>query len=497
MAYGGEPSATRRSTGFGFTEYPGGRSFLLQKLWNKDLETFSYTEGIDYKNGDRRLVEVINVDEVISFLGPKVINFGFSSSSFSRIPTSLRSLYSNHVRRDSPENRISMYDWTAFTHLTSLTIFSLPTRIDTLELSPNLLKLSITCARFDDINRISFPPGIVDLELDSCGITSTASWLKPARLKRLSLASNDLSSFNDSLPCCEYLNLFSNPSLKKLEIEAPVLEHINLSYAEFTSIPKLPDSLQVLIINTFNLTLSHEYELPSSLKVLDLSDSTVLILQDYTFTPSIEELNLGQIELLKMSGVKFAQGSRLKELILSNTCLTTMDEEDLITYEDRLEEYDITTLDDGIIELPPGLKALKLQGMNLQNIDDFTIPQSVTILDLGESDLKSFEVKSHIETLYLNDNPIRDNFEVREDSELRVLDLEGVGIRMFSFEMVKAEKLAQLRLGAELEVIDLLSMPANFQILEHHDGGNCTLKEPDTGQSYIYGPLMARISLRY
>ena len=68
---------------------------------------------------------------------------------------------------------------------------------------------------------------------------------------------------------------------------------------------------------------------------------------------------------------------------------------------------------------------------------------------------------------------------------------------MFSFEMVKAEKLAQLRLGAELEVIDLLSMPANFQILEHHDGGNCTLKEPDTGQSYIYGPLMARISLRY
>ncbi len=47
---------------------------FYQKLWNKDLETFSYTEGIDYKNGDRRLVDVINVDEVISFPGPKVIN---------------------------------------------------------------------------------------------------------------------------------------------------------------------------------------------------------------------------------------------------------------------------------------------------------------------------------------------------------------------------------------------------------------------------------------
>ena len=431
------------------------------------------------------MVDVINVDEVISFLGPKVINFGFSSSSFSRIPTLLSSLYSNHVRRDSPENRISMYDWTAFTHLTSLTIFLLPTRIDTLELSPNLLKLSITCARFDDINRISFPPGIVDLELDSCGITLTASWLKPARLKRLSLASNDLSSFNDSLPCCEYLNLFSNPSLKKLEIEAPVLEHINLSYAEFTSIPKLPDSLQVLIINTFNLTLSHEYELPSSLKVLDLSDSTVLILQDYTFTPSIEELNLGQIELLKMSGVKFAQGSRLKELILSKSLLSSMD-----------EDY-LTTIDDRMIELPPSLKALKLRGMDLQNIDGLTIPQSVTFLDLGENDLKLFKVKSHIETLYLDYNPIEDNFVVHEDLELRVLDLEGVGIRMFSFEMVKAEKLAQLRLGSEVEMIDLSKMPANFQILEHQAGGNCTLKEPNTGQSYIYGPLMTRISLRY
>ena len=63
--------------------------------------------------------------------------------------------------------------------------------------------------------------------------------------------------------------------------------------------------------------------------------------------------------------------------------------------------------------------------------------------------------------------------------------------------MVRAEKLAQLRLGSEVEMIDLSKMPANFQILEHQDGGNCTLKEPDTGQSYIYGPLMTRISLRY
>ena len=463
--------------------FPGGRSFLLQKLWNKDLETFSYTEGFDRKN-DRRFVEVINAYEVISFLGPKVKNFGFSSSFFFEVPELLRSLYSKNMG-DTSGKYISLYYWSDFTHLTSLTILLLPTRIDTLELPPNLLKLSIWCARFDDISTIRFPPGIVDLELSNCNIELTDGWLKPARLKRLSLTVIMLTSFKAFLPCCEYLSLEGNSSLKDFEIEAPVLEHINLSGTEITSIPKLPDSLQVLIMTKVDLTLSHEYELPSSLKVLDLSDSTVLILQDYTFTPSIEELNLGQIELLKMSGVKFAQGSRLKELILSKSLLSSMD-----------EDY-LTTIDDRMIELPPGLKALKLRGMDLQNIDGLTIPQSVTFLDLGENDLKLFKVKSHIETLYLDYNPIEDNFVVHEDLELRVLDLEGVGIRMFSFEMVKAEKLAQLRLGSEVEMIDLSKMPANFQILEHQDGGNCTLKEPNTGQSYIYGPLMTRISLRY
>ena len=469
--------------------YPGGRSFLLQKLWNKDLETFSYTEGIDYENGDRRLVEVINADEVISFLGPKVTKFGFNSSSFSRIPTLLRSFYSNHVRRDSPENRISMYDWTSFTHMTSLTILGLPGEIDALELPPNLLKLSITYALFNDINSISFPPGIVDLELSSCGIKLTDGWLKPARLKQLSLAGNRLTSFKAFLPCCEYLSLEGDSSLKVLEIEAPVLEHIELRYPELTLNLKLPDSLQVLIIYTIYLKLTDMPELPSSLKVLNLEGSAVVI-QDYTFPPSIQELNLGHIELLKMSGVKFAEGSRLKELNLSHTCLTTMDEDDLTTYEDREEEYDITTLDDKIIELPPGLKALKLQDMNLENIDDFTIPQSVTTLDLRNNNLRYLFVKSHIETLYLNENPIKSNFVVLEDLELRLLDLTGVGITIFTFEMIGAEKLAQLRLGAELDMIVLLNMPADFQILEHYDRGSCEVIPPDSGQLYIYRQIL-------
>ena len=133
--------------------------------------------------------------------------------------------------------------------------------------------------------------------------------------------------------------------------------------------------------------------------------------------------------------------------------------------------------------------------MGLRYIDDFTIPQSVTLLDLRENHLTAFEVKSHIEIFYLYDNPIELNttvedlelnFVVHKDLELRVLDLAHIGLKKFSFDMVKAEKLEQLRLGSEVEMIDLSKMPANFQILEHIVRGSCTVIEPDTGQSYIY-----------
>ena len=378
---------------------------------------------------------------------------------------------------DLRKNNLRLFE--IMSHIKTLYLNENPIKsnfVGPLKLPPNLLNLWIRSVGFRDFKITSLPPLIVDLELTNCGIKLTAGWLNTAQLKRLSLENNELSSFKAFLPCCEYLSLERNTSLKELEIEAPVLEHIDLRLTHFTSIPKLPDSLKVLRIRTRGLTLSNELELPSSLKVLDLSETDDVCIQDCTFPPSIQELNLGGIKVLKISGVKFSKGSRLKELILSNSCLSTMDEDDL------------TTIDDGVIELPPGLKTLKMQGMNLENTDNFTIPQSVTFLDLRKNNLRYFFVKSHIETLYLNENPIEDNFEVHEDLELRVLDLRGIGLTRFSFEMVRAEKLAQLHLGPELEVIDLSKMPANFQMLERSRG--CTLIGPDTGQRY--GQLINR-----
>ena len=379
---------------------------------------------------------------------------------------------------DLRKNNLSSFE--IMSHIKTLYLNENPIKSNfvgySLKLPPNLLNFWFRSVDFQDFKITSLPPLIVDLELSNCGIKLTAGWLNTAQLKRLSLENNELSSFKAFLPCCEYLSLERNTSFKELEIEAPVLEHIDLRLTHFTSIPNLPDSLKVLRIRTRGLTLSNELELPSSLKVLDLSETDVVSIHDYTFHPSIQELNLGGIKVLKISGVKFFKGSRLKELILSNSCLRTMD-----------EDY-LTTIDDRMIELPPGLKALKLQGMNLKNIDNFTIPQSVTFLDLRKNNLRYFFVKSHIETLYLNENPIEDNFEVHEDLELRVLDLRGIGLTRFSFEMVRAEKLAQLRLGPELEVIDLSKMPANFQMLERSRG--CTLIGPDTGQRY--GQLINR-----
>ena len=84
----------------------------------------------------------------------------------------------------------------------------------------------------------------------------------------------------------------------------------------FTSIPKLPASVQVLVLSDNNLDLSQMSELPSRLKLLDLCRAGTGAFQNYTFPSSIQELHLTDLNLSDMSGVKFAKGSKLKELKL-------------------------------------------------------------------------------------------------------------------------------------------------------------------------------------
>ena len=361
------------------------------------------------------------------------------------IPTLLRTLNFEHSHPCVIDNRDKLYDLTAFTNMTSLTMVLPPRLTDPLKLPPNLLKLSISCTQLH--NRISFPPGIVDLELSYCGTMLTDGWLLPARLKRLSLHHNELSSFNAVLHCCEYLSLEGNP-LQELEIEAPVLEHIDLSYTLLTSIPKLPDSLQALIIRSELLKLSPMSILPSSLKLLDLAGTECVALPDLTFPSSLEELYLCEIYLLQMSGVKFAKGSKLKELSMSSC--------------------DLKTIDDRMIELPLGLKSLGLHSNLLKNIDKLTIPQTVTSLELEFNNFGSLKVNSYIETLNLRDNYRLSRLTIPKKLELKFLDVDQTSIRKFSFDMIGAKRLTQVRLDSTVEEIDFSEMPTNFQILEYH-----------------------------
>lgn len=399
---------------------------LLRKLWNNDLETFSYIDQ-----------EASNIDEVLPMIGPKVKSFGFSGPLFFRIPTLLRSLYAFEGGK--------LEDLSAFTHMSSLTL-DLPSGfIDHWILPPNLIKLSITSACIENLDRFHLPPAVVDLELKSCGIYLTAGWLKPSRFKRLSLEDNGISSFNTSLPCCEFLCLSSN-NLKEVHLEAPVLEHIDLSDNSLTSIPKLPSRIQVLIFSNNKLDLSQMSELPSNVKHLDLLGAGTGAFQDYTFPSTIQELHLTEIDLTGMSGVKFAKGSKLKSLNLSSSRLST--------------------IHDGMIELPTSLESLDLFGNNLTEINKLTLPQTITFLDLGHNKLRSLNIKSHIETLYLNENSTLSSLEIPKDLELRVLDLIGVGLGQLPLDIIRAEKLTQLCLGPEVNVIDLLMMPANFRTLQ-------------------------------
>ena len=436
------------------TREPADSSSLVRVLWNENLETFSYI-------GER----VADEDEIFSMPCPKLTSLGKAGPIPAAIPMQLSSLISIKGGR--------FKNLTSFTHMTSLTLREPKGNINSLELPPNLLeltlyrptgeidslifpfslvKLSIRDAKFKDLSNVDLPPKIVDLELLGCELTLTVGWLKPVLLKKLSLAGNQLSSFTASLPCCEFLCLSFN-KIKKVEIEAPVIEHLDLNKNMMTSIPQLPDCLQVLIFTENKLNLSKMSKLPSSLKLLDLLGGLVRsgtgVLQNYTFPPSIQELHLSQLNMSRMSGVNFGEGSELKEL--------------------NMRDCRLKTINDRMIELPLGLKSLDLSLNDLQKIDDFTIPRTVTLLDLRHNRLKSFKVKSHIETLDLYENRGLSVLKIPKDLELRVLDLTETGLVQLPIDLIEANKLTQLRLGLGFEVIDVEKMPVNLQIVEYPD----------------------------
>ena len=291
---------------------------------------------------------------------------------------------------------------------------------------------------------------MVDLELKLCDITLTVGWLQPARLRRLSLEDNELSSFRAFLPCCEYLCLSYN-SLTEVEFEAPILEHINLATNKLTSIPKLPARLQVLILSSNRLNLSQMSELPSNLKVADLLGDFERpgtgVLKNYTFPSSIQELDLSELDLSRMGGVKFAKGSRLKQLDMSYC--------------------NLKIVSDRMIELPLGLKSLELHDNRLENISKLTIPQTVTSLDLNFNNFERLKIKSHIESLKLCYNSRLSRLTIPKKLELKFLDLTLTGFEKFSFDIIGAQGLSQLRLGHEMEEIDVSRMPVTFRLLEY------------------------------
>ena len=65
-------------------------------------------------------------------------------------------------------------------------------------------------------------------------------------------------------------------------------------------------------------------------------------------------------------------------------------------------------------------------------------------------------------------NPRLSSLAVPKDLELRVLNLLEFGLTEFSFDLIGAEKLTQLRLGMKFEVVDVSNMPPNFQILDNY-----------------------------
>ena len=149
-----------------------------------------------------------------------------------------------------------------------------------------------------------------------------------------------------------------------------------------------------------------------------------------------------------MGGVKFAKGSRLKQLDMSYC--------------------NLKIVSDRMIELPLGLKSLELHDNRLENISKLTIPQTVTSLDLNFNNFERLKIKSHIESLKLCYNSRLSRLTIPKKLELKFLDVDQTSIRKFSFDMIGAKRLTQVRLDSTVEEIDFSEMPTNFQILEYH-----------------------------
>ncbi|CUM68558.1 uncharacterized protein PRCAT00006284001 [Priceomyces carsonii] len=399
----------------------------VRKLFcNKFLEQFSIT-GSPQSNYE---------DSYPSMLALKHLGFkGNIDDSLPRLLDSIHAVDGN-----------VMADISIFSNLSTLEIHSPKSKLDSLILPRSLRKLTINSASNPGVERIKFPENLVELRLNDCGIISMRGINLPNTLVKLSLDENKLSEFYYFLPSCQYLLLSSN-KLHTVEVKAPNLEYLDLGSNELVTLPDLPNTLRCLQVTSNDLNLDDFKPLPPRLRqfIFHFAGGATGTLKDYTFPSSLEYVDLGGIP--SISGVKFASGSKLKDLNLSGSGMDAISDKN--------------------ISLPDGIKILDLFGNNLQTLDKLRLPDSLEYLNLGRNNLRSFEPGLKLQTLELEYNPICSNLVVPDHLDLRSVDLSNVGLKNHDLgQLARAKKLVELTLG-EAENIIFNDVPPSLQVLKY------------------------------
>lgn len=409
-----------------------GDDILQDTLWNDELEELVVTDRESHRLGHM-------------LKSSKLRRVGFFGSMTNDMSPELEeiSIIGGEV----------INDLTKFTNLKALSIQWPLNKLDSMVFPPSLTKIYIRYAEERGVKKIVFPEGLLELTLADCALKHYDSTNLPKTLVKLSITDNDLTEFECDLPECTDMNLSGN-ELEAIRINTPKLISLNLNENLFSAFPRVSNTVKDLLVGSNEIDLSTLKDLPPALKTLTMYISAKGKLTNFTFPASLEEIDLSG-DPLEISGINFPPDSKLKKLNLSMASLGV--------------------ISDATIKLPQGLEWLDLYGNGLETIDDLLIPQSLKFLDLGNNRLESFNVPSSIQTLLISDNPFFSNLQVSADLDLRSLVLEEVGWKDFSFGMLNARKLEMLKLGPEVESLDVSEMPSTLQYLKY--GGD--FEHPD------------------
>ena len=202
----------------------------------------------------------------------------------------------------------------------------------------------------------------------------------------------------------------------------PGLTELVLNYCQITSLVgvKFPPSLEVLELHGNNITSivggdlkMHGYtqfvgvHFPPGLTKLNLSNNQIHELKDAKFPPGLTELDVGHNQIEYLSGVQFPPG--LKELHLESNQITSIANGQFPPGLTLLNLADNKIFSIAGAKFPPGLTTLWLENNKISTLERVQFPPDLTELDLEDNKISSLlgvNFPPNLTDLTLLGNPI-------------------------------------------------------------------------------------------